>query len=85
MAVRDPETEWLRVQIYRKMTPQQRIMIAANIYEDGVDMVRSSIVDHRPNISQEELERQVRRRLLSRHLFEKVEAALAQRDSVGIE
>lgn len=80
MAVRDSATEWLRVQIYRDMTPQQRILIAAQMYEDGVDMVRSAILDRHPNTTPKELERQIRRRLLPRHLFEKVEAALALRD-----
>ena len=79
MAVRDPQTEGLRVQIYRRMTPQQRILIAAQLYEDGVTTTRSAILDRRPDISQNELERQLRRRLLSRNLFEKVEAALGQR------
>ena len=79
MAVRDPKNEWLRVKIYRSMTSQQRILLAAQMYEDGINTVRSSILDRRPDISQEELDRQVRRRLLPRNLFEKVEAALAQR------
>lgn len=79
MAVRDPQTEWQRVQIYRRMTPQQRILIAAQMYEDGVSTVRAAILDRRPDISQSELARQLRRRLLPRTLFEKVEAALTQR------
>ena len=79
MSVRDPKNEWLRVKIYRSMTSQQRILLAAQMYEDGINTVRSSILDRRPDISQEELDRQVRRRLLPRNLFEKVEAALAQR------
>lgn len=79
MAVRDPQTEWQRVQIYRRMTPQQRILIAAQMYEDGVATARAAILDRRPDISPSELARQLRRRLLPRTLFEKVEAALAQR------
>lgn len=79
MAVRDPQTEGLRIQIYRNMTPQQRILLAAQMYEDGVSTARSAILDRRPDISREELDRQVRRRLLPRNLFEKVESALAQR------
>ena len=79
MAVRDPKNEWLRVKIYRNMTSQQRILLAAQMYEDGITMVRSSILDRHPDISQQELDRQVRRRLLPRNLFEKIEAALAQR------
>ncbi len=83
MAVRDPQTEWLRVQLYRQMTPQQRMWIAAQMYEDGVDIARASILDRYPNISPEELERQLRRRLLPRHLFEQVENYLAARKTDG--
>jgi len=36
MAVRDPKNEWLRVKIYRSMTSQQRILLAAQMYEDGI-------------------------------------------------
>ncbi|MEZ4709272.1 MAG: hypothetical protein R3A44_18835 [Caldilineaceae bacterium] len=86
MAVRDPDTEWLRVQIYRRMTPQERMWIAAQMYEDGVATVRAAILDRQPNLTPPELQREVRRRLLPRDLFEKVEAALAERmkaDSLG--
>ena len=31
MAVRDPKTEQLRVDIYRQMTPQARMLIAAQM------------------------------------------------------
>jgi hypothetical protein len=70
MAERDRETEWMRVQIYRRMTPQQRIEIAAQLFEEGASIVRSSILDRDPDISPEELEYQVRRRVLPRGLAE---------------
>jgi hypothetical protein len=79
MAVRDPETEWLRVQIYRQMTPEQRVWIAAQMYEESVAIVRSSILDQRPDITPDELAREMRRRLLSRELFEQVEAYIQER------
>ena len=79
MAVRDLKTEWLRIKIYRNMTPQQRILMAAQMYEEGVAMARSAILDRHPKITQVELERQIRRRLLPRNLYEKVEAALRER------
>ena len=66
MGVRDPETEWLRVQLYRQMTPQERIQLAAEMFEDGVSIVRSSILDRHPDIAEEELRREVRRRVLPR-------------------
>jgi hypothetical protein len=64
MAVRDERTEWLRVQMYRRMTPEQRIDIAARMFEDALSIVRASILDHDPGISPENLEREVRRRVL---------------------
>ncbi|MCX6046441.1 MAG: hypothetical protein NT075_15165 [Chloroflexi bacterium] len=78
MAIRDPQTEWIRIQLYRQMTPQQRMWLAAQMYEDGVAIARSSILDRYPNISPEEMARQLRRRLLPRHLFEEVEKYLAE-------
>ena len=52
MAVRDVGTEWLRVQIYRRMTPAERMEIAARMYEDSVSLVRSAILYMHPNLSQ---------------------------------
>jgi hypothetical protein len=71
MAVRDKQTEWLRVQLYRRMTPQERILIAAQAFEDGVSIVRSSILDRHPDISPEALEEQIRWRVLPRGLADK--------------
>ena len=66
MAVREKQTEWLRVRLYRRMTPQERIRIAAQLFEDGVSIVRSSILDRNPEISAEDLQREIRRRVLPR-------------------
>lgn len=70
MAVRDAQTEWLRVKIYRQMTPQQQMRLAAQLYEEGIANLRAAILDRTPDLAPEELERQVRRRLLPRELFE---------------
>jgi hypothetical protein len=83
MAIRDPQTEWLRVQLYRSMSPQQRMWIAAQLYEDGVAIVRSSIQDRWPDLSPADLEREVRRRLLPRTLFEQVEGYRQERIIYG--
>jgi len=81
MTVRDDEqAERLRVQLYRRMTPQERIQLAAEMFEWGVRMVQDSIKHRQPNITDEELRRQVRRRVLPRGLAEQVEAALARRE-----
>jgi len=81
MAVRDRQTEWLRVQMYRAMKPEERIWIAAQMFEDGVSIVRSSILDQHPNISPEELERQVRRRVLPRGLAAERQETKSRRDN----
>jgi Rv0078B-related antitoxin len=75
MAVRDPKTEWLRVQVYRRMTPAERMEIAARMFEDGVLLVRSSILHRYPGISPDELEYEVRRRVLPRGMAELTEEA----------
>ena len=79
MAVRDKRTERLRVQLYRRMTPQQRILVAAQLFEDGVSIVRSSILDRDPAISPEDLRDEIRRRVLPRGLGERVKAAPRKR------
>jgi hypothetical protein len=73
MAIRDPSTEWLRVQVYRRMTPAERMEIAARMYEDAISLVRSSILYRDPDISPEDLEYEIRRRVLPRGLAELTE------------
>ena len=75
MAVRDVGTEWLRVQIYRRMTPAERMEIAARMYEESVSLVRSSILHRYPGISPDELEYEVRKRVLPRGMAELTEEA----------
>ena len=79
MAVRDRRTEWLRVQMYRRMTPQERIRIAAQLFEDGVSIVRSSILDRNPEISEEELQQEIRRRVLPRGVADWIREAVRRR------
>ncbi len=76
MGVRDPQTEWMRVQAYRRMSGEQRIALAAEMFEDGVAIVRASILNRYPDISPDELKRQVRRRVLPRGLALQVERYL---------
>jgi hypothetical protein len=83
MAVRDEQTEWLRVQIYRRMTGAQKIEIAAQMYEDAVNLVRASIRYRTPDISDDDLEFQVRCRVLGRELAELSEPARRQRAKRG--
>ncbi len=81
MAVRDPKIEHLRVEAYRRMSGEQRIDIAADMFEDGVAIARASILDQDPDITPEELSQQIRRRVLPRELAEQVEAYLRKRSS----
>ncbi|MHB0874997.1 MAG: hypothetical protein ACYC5O_03010 [Anaerolineae bacterium] len=64
MAVRDERAEWLRVLIYRRMTAEQRLQIAAEMYDDALEIVADSIRDRRPDIGPDDLRREVRRRVL---------------------
>jgi len=79
MATRDPKTEALRVRIYRAMTPEQRIAIAARLFEDGVAIVRASILDAEPDIDDETLHQRVRERVLPRGLAREVREAMVRR------
>ena len=76
MAVRDSRTEWLRVKLYRQMTPQERLEAAAELFEGGIELVRGAILHRYPEISPEELHWQIRRRVLPRGLAEKVRQAI---------
>ncbi len=49
MAGRDPDTEWLRVAIFRRMTGGQKVEMASRMYEDALAAVRASIRYWRPN------------------------------------
>lgn len=80
MAVRDPETEWLRVQAYRRMTPAERMEIAAQMYEDAIALIRSSILFRNPDIPPDDLEYEIRRRVLPRGLAELTEPMRRARD-----
>jgi hypothetical protein len=82
MAVRDEQVEWLRVELYRRMTPQQRMRIAARLFEDGISIVRSSILDRHPDIDPHELHCQIRRRVLPSGLADRVEAAIGKSVSI---
>jgi len=75
MAVRDPQTEWLRVEIYRRMTGNQKIEIAAQMHQDAVAAVRASIRYRQPDKTPDDLEFEVRCRVLGRELAEFSEAA----------
>lgn len=81
MAVRDPEIEHLRVEAYRRMSGEQRIDIAADMFEDGVAIARAAILDQQPDITPEELSQQIRRRVLPPELAEQLEAYLGKRSS----
>lgn len=73
MAVRDQRTEALRVQIYRRMPPEQRLLMAMEMFEDGVEIVRGSIRDRHPDWGPETVEREVRPWVLPRGTADMVE------------
>jgi hypothetical protein len=61
------------------MTPQRRLDIVCSLNQTGRDMALSNIRQSHPDWPTEELQRELRRRLLPRDLFEKVERALKER------
>jgi len=77
MAVRDKRTEWLRVKIYRGMTPSQRVQIICSLNQTMRDLSLADIRRAHPDWTAEEVQRELRRRLLPRDLFNKVEQARA--------
>mgnify|MGYP001618047473 FL=1 len=77
--MRDPRTEWIRVQIYRRMTPQQRLQIVCSLNQTMRELALSNIGSAHPAWSPLEVQRELRRRLLSRDLFDKVELSLSNR------
>ena len=77
--MRDRETEALRVAIYRRMTPEQRLTIAMRMFDEGVELVRASILAQEPTISSEERQSRVRERVLGRDLAGQVREALTTR------
>jgi hypothetical protein len=79
VAIRDPEIELLRIEAYRRMGGERRIDVTADMFEDGVAIVRASILDQQPDITPEELSQQIRRRVLPPELAEQVEAYLRKR------
>jgi hypothetical protein len=52
------------------MTPAERVHIAARMYENAISLARSSILCRSPGIFSDELEYDVRRRVLPRELAE---------------
>ena len=79
MAVRDPRTEWLRVKIYRGMTPQKRLDIVCSLNQTMRELAMGNIRHAHPDWTQAEVRRELRRRMLSPELFAKVEQSRAQR------
>lgn len=72
MARRDPRTEGIRVAIYRRMTPEQRLRIALELSAYSVEVVRASVRSQHPSWSEHEAEVEVRRRILPRRTPESV-------------
>jgi len=72
VARRDPRTEGIRVAIYRRMTPEQRLSIAMQMREDAVQIVRDSVRQQHPDWDDRQMEAEVRRRVLPRGTPEEV-------------
>jgi hypothetical protein len=79
MAQRDPETEWMRVEIYRRMSGGQKIEIAMQMRAQALDMVRASIRMRHPDISDDDLELEVRKRYMPPGMAELIEPLRRER------
>lgn len=72
MAVRDPKTEWIRVQGYRAMTPQRRFEIAQELIRSARGTVERAIHSQRPNLSDVDFEIEMWNRIYSRAWAERI-------------
>lgn len=52
-----------QIELYRKMTGQQRLAIALNLHEFSCEIARAGIRQQFPDADPEEVERQLRRRI----------------------
>jgi hypothetical protein len=75
MAVRDPKTEALRDEIDRRMSGGEKIELAMQMREEALNMARDSIRRQQPDISEDDLEFEVRKRCLGKELAELSEPA----------
>ncbi len=73
MSVFDPRTEALRTEIYRRMSGGEKIALALKMREMSIAMVRDSIRRQRPDLSEDDLELEVRKRYLGKELAELTE------------
>lgn len=73
MSVDDPKTAAIRTEIYRRMSGEEKIALALKMNRDAIAMVRDSIRRRRPDISEDDLEFEVRKRCLGKELAELTE------------
>ncbi len=57
------EAQNRQIELYRAMTCEQRLQIALNLHELACNLAREGIRHQFPNKSEEEVDREVRRRL----------------------
>ena len=79
MAVRDSRTEWLRVKVYRDMTPQKRLDIVCSLNQTMRELALGNIRRVHPDWTLADVRRELRRRILSPELFAQVEQSRAKR------
>ena len=73
MSVDDPKTAAIRAEICRRMSGGEKVALAMKMREDAIAMVRDSIRRRRPDISEDDLEFEVRKRCLGKELAELTE------------
>ena len=68
-----------RLAILRAMSPEDRLRIGAELYELGIDLIAGSYRSAHPGATDEEVQAELRRRLLPAGLCKEFEAYLQER------
>lgn len=73
MSTDDPQTEAIGTEIYRRMSGGEKIALAMKMRRQAIAMVRDSIRRQRPDLSEDDLEFEVRKRYLPPGIVEAME------------
>lgn len=73
MSIDDPRAEAIRDEIYRRMSGGERVALAMKMREQAIAMARDSIRRQRPDLSEDDLEFEVRKRYLPPGVAEAME------------
>jgi hypothetical protein len=69
----DPQAEAIRTEIYRRMSGGEKVALAMRLREEAIAITRDSIRRQRPDISEDDLEFEVRKRYMAPGMAELTE------------